>query len=146
MEEMKRLQGLRAETLKEPCQTPESRDGAIRCPIPCKSSRYGPALWSDPSGSCGTCDRKSWVSTFWCLIMSWFFFHDSGGIGIVSWELHKIFLISFWARFVTLQFFLSTTIWCLFKCPSTFLFILSSLASFPFLFLYRFWVGFGVNF
>ena len=93
-----------------------------------------------------TCDRKSWVSTFWCLIMSWFFFHDSGGIGIVSWELHKIFLISFWARFVTLQFFLSTTIWCLFKCPSTFLFILSSLASFPFLFLYRFWVGFGVNF
>jgi len=40
MEEMKRLQGLRAETLKEPCQSPESRDGAIRCPIPCKSSRW----------------------------------------------------------------------------------------------------------
>ncbi|PAN22951.1 hypothetical protein GQ55_4G058200 [Panicum hallii var. hallii] len=40
MEEMKRLQGLRAETLKETCQSPESRDGAIRCPIPCKSSRW----------------------------------------------------------------------------------------------------------
>ncbi|OEL22285.1 hypothetical protein BAE44_0016687 [Dichanthelium oligosanthes] len=40
MEEMKRLQGLRAETLVETCQSTESRDGAIRCPIPCKSSRW----------------------------------------------------------------------------------------------------------
>jgi len=38
-EEMKRLQGLRAETLMETYQSTESRDVAIRCPIPCKSSR-----------------------------------------------------------------------------------------------------------
>ncbi|KAJ1260246.1 hypothetical protein BS78_10G217100 [Paspalum vaginatum] len=38
--EMKRLQGLRSETLMEPCQSKESRDGAIRCPIPCKTSRW----------------------------------------------------------------------------------------------------------
>lgn len=38
-EEMKKLQGLRAETLMETCQNTESRDVAIRCPIPCKSSR-----------------------------------------------------------------------------------------------------------
>ena len=64
-----------------------------------------------------------------------FLFHDSGGIGIVSWELHKIFLISFWARFVTLQFFHNTTIWCLLKCTSSFLFILSPF-SVPFLSLF----------
>uniref|UniRef100_A0A0A9G6K3 Uncharacterized protein n=1 Tax=Arundo donax TaxID=35708 RepID=A0A0A9G6K3_ARUDO len=39
-EEMKRLQGLKAETKTETFQTTESRDGAIRCPIPCKSSRW----------------------------------------------------------------------------------------------------------
>ncbi|KAL6874152.1 hypothetical protein ACP4OV_014234 [Aristida adscensionis] len=39
-EETKRLQGLRAETMMETCQIPESRDVAIRCPIPCKSSRW----------------------------------------------------------------------------------------------------------
>ncbi|XP_062178751.1 uncharacterized protein LOC133883436 [Phragmites australis] len=38
-EEMKKLQGLRTETMMETCQTTKSRDEAIRCPIPCKSSR-----------------------------------------------------------------------------------------------------------
>ncbi|XP_062229475.1 uncharacterized protein LOC133927172 [Phragmites australis] len=39
-EEMKRLEGLRAESKMGTCQTTESRDGTIRCPIPCKSSRW----------------------------------------------------------------------------------------------------------
>ncbi|KAL6603114.1 hypothetical protein ACP70R_043475 [Stipagrostis hirtigluma subsp. patula] len=39
-EETRRLQGQRAETMMETYQTPESRDGAIRCPIPCKGSRW----------------------------------------------------------------------------------------------------------
>ncbi|CAN6216050.1 unnamed protein product [Urochloa humidicola] len=39
-EEMKRTQGLREETLMETCQSTESRDVTIRCPIPCKSSRW----------------------------------------------------------------------------------------------------------
>ncbi|XP_051198283.1 uncharacterized protein [Lolium perenne] len=39
MEEMKELQRQRAETKMEKCQSTESRSGAIRCPIPCKSSR-----------------------------------------------------------------------------------------------------------
>ncbi|TVU08427.1 hypothetical protein EJB05_41831 [Eragrostis curvula] len=39
-EETKKLQGLRAETMMEICQSAESKDGAIKCPIPCKSSRW----------------------------------------------------------------------------------------------------------
>ncbi|XP_047074667.1 uncharacterized protein LOC124684392 isoform X1 [Lolium rigidum] len=39
MEEMKELQRQRRETKMETCQSTESRSGAIRCPIPCKSSR-----------------------------------------------------------------------------------------------------------
>lgn len=40
MEEMKELQKLRTETMMQTChQSTESRDGAIRCPIPRKSGR-----------------------------------------------------------------------------------------------------------
>jgi hypothetical protein len=46
-EEMKKLQDLSAEKLMETCQSTESKDGAIRCPIPWKSSRYAPILCSD---------------------------------------------------------------------------------------------------
>lgn len=37
---MKKLQGLSEETMMETCQSTESEDVAIRCPIPCKSSRW----------------------------------------------------------------------------------------------------------
>lgn len=39
MEEMKELKKQRTERMMEDYQNTESRDGAIRCPIPCKSSR-----------------------------------------------------------------------------------------------------------
>jgi hypothetical protein len=118
-EETKRLQGLRADTLMENCQSTESRDGMIRCPIPCKSSRYSPTLWSGPSGSCYRRISKYLFN----VRANDIFLCDSGGIGNVNWELHKIFLISFWARFISLQFFHHTTKWCFFECPSTYPFI-----------------------